>query len=143
MLIRIKRKWFTTQATIGLMTIDEDSFSCFTIEDVARAAGVKIPKETAIPADIYNVIMDLSNRHKCIMPHIMNVLDFVGVRFDIANKATQVEGCIGVGHGKDLAANAVWDSASTHKVLCQKIQAALDRGELVQLVITNEQERTI
>lgn len=138
MKIRVPRKWFTNRSTIGTATIDGDDFNFFTIEDVARAAGVKIPKETAIPAGVYPVVMDWSDRHKSIQPHIMNVPGFTGIRFDVANFAEQVEGCIAVGAGKGT--DAVWNSAQTHKILCDKIQAAINRGELVWVEITNEQE---
>jgi len=142
MLIEVKRKWFTPRATIGVLTIKDDSFSCFTIEDVARAPGVKIYGETAIPAGEYLVILDWSNRHNSIQPHIMNVPGFTGIRFDVANYAEQVEGCIAVGNGRGT--NAVWDSRSAHNVLCEKLRAAYDRGEPVCVVkITNEQERQI
>lgn len=138
MKIRIRRKWFTNRSSVGTGTIDGDDFNFFTVEDVARAAGVKIPKETAIPAGTYRVIMDQSERHQSIQPHILNVPLFSGIRFDVANFAEQVEGCIAVGAGKGT--DAVWNSKQTHKILCEKIQAALDHGELVWVEITNEQE---
>lgn len=139
MIIDIVRKFFTNRSSVGHATIENDDFEFFTIEDVARATGVKIDKETAIEADTYLVVMDFSNRHQYVMPHIMNVPLFTGIRFDIANFAEQLEGCIAVGAGRGV--NAVWNSAQVHKVLCQKIQAALDRGELVWVRITNKQER--
>lgn len=137
MKIRVKRKRFTNRSTVGILTIDNDPFSCFTIEDVARPEGVKIPRETAIQADVFPVIMDWSPRHQSIQPHILNVPMFTGVRFDVANFAEQLEGCIAVGAGR--GENAVWNSAMAHKILCSKIQAALNRGELVWVEITNEQ----
>ena len=143
MLIYIKRKKFTTRASIGNGSIKDDIFRFFTIEDVARAAGVKIPKETAIPPGEYPVIMDYSPRHQSIQPHILNVPGFTGIRFDIANYAEQVEGCIAVGASADYANNAVYSSAVTHAILCDKIQAAIDRGEAVCVVVTNEPESPI
>jgi hypothetical protein len=137
--IRVDRKWFTTRSSVGVLTIDGDPFTCFTIEDVARAPGVKIDKETAIPADTFLVVMDWSPRHSSIQPHIMNVPLFVGIRFDVANWAEQLEGCIAVGNGR--GDNAVLDSKAAHKVLCEKIQAAINKGELVWVTISNRQER--
>ena len=136
MKIIVKRHWFTTVASVGNIFIVDDDYQAFSVEDVARADGIKIPKETAIPCGVYPVTMDWSDRHQSIQPHILNVPMFSGVRFDIANYASDVEGCIGVGNGRGV--NAVWDSKSAQAALCAKIQAALDRGELVWVEITNE-----
>jgi hypothetical protein len=136
--IRIKRNRFTTRSTIGRLTIDLETFSCFTIEDVARAEGVKIPRETAIPAGVYMVVMDWSPRHRSIQPHILNVPLFTYIRFDVANYAEQVEGCIAVGAA--IGTDAVWDSKRTHAALCDKIAHAIANGEIVWLTVTNEPE---
>jgi len=136
MKILVKRNRFTTVSSIGDISIVDDDYRAFSVEDVARAAGVKIPKETAIPPGVYPVRMTWSPRYNSMQPQIMNVPMFSGVRFDVANYASEVEGCIGVGNGRGV--NAVWDSKSAQAALCAKIQAALDRGELVWVEITNE-----
>jgi hypothetical protein len=136
MKILVRRNHFTTISSIGDISIVDDDYRAFSVEDVARAAGVKIPKETAIPPGCYPVRMTWSPRHGSMQPQIMNVPMFSGVRFDVANYASEVEGCIGVGNGRGV--NAVWDSKSAQAAICAKIQAALDRGELVWVEITNE-----
>lgn len=138
MIILVTRKWFTTRSTISEITIIGDDYKAFGIEDVARPDGVKIPKETAIMAGKYPVTFDYSPRHAINMPHILNVPMFTGVRFDIANYAEQLEGCIGVGCGRGI--NAVWDSKKAHNILCEKIISALNDGEPVWVQIENKQE---
>lgn len=137
--ILVVRNRFTLLSSLGNISISNDNYRAFSVEDVARAEGVKIPKETAIQAGVYPVIMDWSNRHQSIQPHILNVPMFEGIRFDVANYARQLEGCIGVGFGRGQ--DAVWNSAKAHAVLCEKIDAAINRGELVWVDIQNRQER--
>lgn len=136
MLIEVKRHWYTVLASVGAISVKDGTYQAFSVEDVARAPGVKIPKETAIPAGTYAVQWTWSERHKEFQPQIMKVPMFSGVRFDIANTAKDVEGCIGVGHGR--GESAVWDSRSAWRELVALIKAALDRGELVWVTITNE-----
>ena len=133
------RHWFTIKSSIGVMNIRDDDYESFTIEDCARAYGVKIKKETAIEASTYRVIMDYSARHKIVKPHILNVPLFTGIRFDIANWARQIEGCIAVGNGRGK--NAVWDSRNAYIALCERIDRALARKELIWLTIENQQKR--
>lgn len=138
MKIDVVRKWFTTRASMGEISIINDPYRAFSIEDVARAAGVKIKRETAIPAGTYNVEWTWSPRHNIFLPQIMSVPMFEGVRFDKANYAEQLEGCIAVGAGR--GDNAVWDSAKAHSALCEKIEAAAKRKELIWVEIKNQQE---
>lgn len=135
----VSRKWYTLISSIGEMLIKNDPFSCFTVEDVARAPGVKIPKETAIPAGVYALKMTWSPRHNSMQPEIMNVPGFSGVRLDIANFASEVEGCIGVGCGRGV--NAVWDSKKAHQILCEKLIAAEALGIPSFIEIRDEQEK--
>ena len=46
--LKISRKEFTDQSTIGDLFID-DTYFCHTLEDMVREPGVKVPGETAIP----------------------------------------------------------------------------------------------
>ena len=136
MLIEIKRHWYTNRSTMGVLGIN-GTHTCFTLEDVARAKGVKIPKETCISAGSYNVIMDYSPRHEKIMPHILNVPLFEGVRFDIANKSVEVEGCIAVGFERFY--DLLGSSSAAYEYITKQINETFIRNEPIELVITDEQ----
>jgi hypothetical protein len=130
----LKRTIFTEISTIGELWIG-DQFECYTLEDVVREPEVKIPKETAIPYGTYEVVLDWSDRHRCLMFHIIGVRGFEGIRFDIANKPEEIEGCIAVGHTKGQ--DAVYHSTLALKILSEKLVKALCSGEKLFIEITN------
>jgi hypothetical protein len=97
MKIQIKRLHKTENSTIGEMTID-GKWECYTLEDVER--DVKIKSETAIPKGTYKVIINKSNRFKKLLPLLLNVPNFEGVRIHPGNTNHDTEGCILVGRTK-------------------------------------------
>lgn len=100
--IRIIREPSDGGATLGSMYIN-DRWVCWTLEDVIReVAGVevvawKIPGKTAIPAGHYPVRLSMSNRFKVVLPEILNVPGFSGIRIHAGNTADNTEGCVLVG----------------------------------------------
>lgn len=92
----VNRKTLKPNQTIGEFDIDGQPF-CFTCEDTVRPDGEKVQNETAIPAGRYRVRMTWSNRFKKIMPELMNVPNFAGVRIHGGNTEADTEGCILVG----------------------------------------------
>ena len=94
MKIYIKRLHKTKNSTIGEMTID-GKFECYTLEDIER--DVKIKCETAIPKGTYKVIINKSNRFKKLLPLVLNVPNFEGIRIHPGNTNHDTEGCILVG----------------------------------------------
>lgn len=139
MQIELKRHWFTEKSTSGIVKVDGTWF-CFSLEDVARADGVKIPGVTCIPLPPtdgkYKVILDLSTRFKKIMPHVLNVPLFSGIRIHPGNDEVSTEGCILV--GCERTPDHVWRSMDAFNALFIKMKEAVDRGEEIDLVITNE-----
>lgn len=112
MQITVTRKWFTGNDTTGELTIDGSDFHCFTLEDTVRDPGVKVAGETAIPAGTYDVVVDLSNRFKRFMPHVLGVPGFDGIRIHSGNTNEDTEGCIllGTERGTMDGENAVLNS---------------------------------
>lgn len=94
MIITIKRLYKSENSTIGEMTID-GKWECYTLEDKERE--VKIKSETAIPKGTYKVIINQSNRFKKLLPLLLNVPNFEGVRIHPGNTNHDTEGCILVG----------------------------------------------
>jgi len=94
MKLLLKRLHKTDNSTIGELSID-GKFECYTLEDVERKE--KVFGKTAIPKGTYEVIMTMSNRFKKMMPLLLNVPDYAGVRIHSGNKAEDTEGCILLG----------------------------------------------
>jgi hypothetical protein len=117
---------------------DGDAFIVFTGEDRLRAPGApKVFGETAIPAGTYRVILDYSTRFKRIMPHILDVPDYDGIRFHQARKAVPVEfsteGCVCVGLEKD--SEDVYDCDPALAKVIALLQQAQDAHDPVWLTI--------
>lgn len=75
--------------TIGELYINGDFFSN-TLEDKVRLLNSyedKIYGETAIPIGRYKVVLSYSNRFKRILPEILNVEFFNGIRIHEGNYA--------------------------------------------------------
>ena len=81
--------------TIGKLFIDGEYF-CYTLEDAVR--DKKIAGVTAIPAGTYRCIVNMSNRFQKLMPLLLEVPGFEGVRIHSGNKAADTAGCILVGY---------------------------------------------
>ena len=102
MKLRVDRIAFTETYTIGKLYIDGVYF-CDTLEDKYRdlSKEVKVYGETAIPTGKYKFILNLSNRFKRIMPLILNVPNFEGIRIHSGNVDTDTHGCLLVGENKE------------------------------------------
>lgn len=96
MKLTLKRNVSNSSCTIGKLYVD-GKFECFTLEDVVRT-GPKVDSQTAIPVGTYSVCIDFSNRFQRLMPHILNVPNFTGVRIHTGNTDANTDGCILVGY---------------------------------------------
>ncbi len=124
----VKRTTFTAKSTIGELWID-GGFFCYTLEDTCRGLKQtdsieeirrkKLPGITAIPSGRYQLILNYSNRFKKVMPLLINVPGFEGVRIHAGNKAEDTEGCLLLGMEK--AVDSVLKSRATFNRLIQVI----------------------
>lgn len=121
MKLHLKRLHRTDKSTIGELTID-GKFECYTLEDIER--DVKIKAETAIPKGTYKVIINQSNRFKRLMPLLLNVPNFEGVRIHAGNTNHDTEGCILV--GRNRSKDFIGQSRKAYDKLFKKMQEAKD-----------------
>ena len=124
------------KATIGLLFVDK-VFECYVLEDVVRAPGVKVPGETAIPAGKYKVVLDFSARFKRIMPHVLDVPGFDGIRVHCGNTDADTEGCLLVGQTHTVGQDHIEGSTLAYAALYPKLEIASRANEPISLEITD------
>lgn len=108
---------------------------CFTVEDVVRT-GPKVPHETAIPPGTYGVVINHSPRFGKVLPQLLDVPNFVGIRIHAGNHANpDSSGCILVGLGR--SATGVTRSRDAMNRLQPQIAEALARGQRVEIEVRN------
>ena len=132
--LKVIRKFKGSDYTIGDLYVNDNWF-CNTLEDVVRElpeecpntpkgisckCNQKIPGRTAIPAGIYKVVLSYSNRFKKIMPEILNVPHFLGIRIHSGNTQHDTEGCLLVGENK--VKGKVINSRNTYNKLMELLQ---------------------
>ena len=122
MRIEVKRLHKTQNSTIGELTID-GKFECYTLEDTEREF-VKIKGETAISKGTYKVIINESNRFKRLLPLLIGVPNFEGVRIHAGNSNHDTEGCILVGQNRSV--DYITKSRKAFDSLFKKMQKAKD-----------------
>lgn len=84
MILKLQRIREINNATIGELFID-NKLICYTLEDKVRSQ--KIKHETAIPAGTYLIEITYSSSFKKMLPLLLNVPDFVGIRIHPGNYA--------------------------------------------------------
>ena len=125
--LRLVRGPQSTKCIIGKLYWD-DRFICYTLEDVARP--VKIMHETCIPKGTYKIIVNMSNRFKKLMPLLLDVPGFEGIRIHCGNTDKDTSGCILV--GKSLAKDFIGDP----KLAFDELMQILNPGkEVLQCTI--------
>lgn len=141
--LKLKRIEFNEEYTRGILTYQNGTKICDTLEDKDRGLDdsmsfeeigfKKIPGKTAIPTGTYKIQLDIvspkySNIEKykklCQgkMPRLMNVKGFTGILIHSLNTAEESSGCIGVGIYDESHKGYLKDSFNTfikvYNILC-------------------------
>lgn len=132
--IEIRREIYTPKSTIGRLFVN-DEFECYTLEDRARPQAIKIPGATCIPAGTYWLAINFSNRFQRLMPELLQVPGFAGIRIHAGNTDADTEGCILVGErrGEDF----IGASRAAFRGLFRKLQAARAAGGEVRVAVVD------
>lgn len=134
----IWRKDEQNDRAIGDFFIDgEKTYWCLEDKDrFLETGGIKVPKETAIPRGKYKVIIDFSNRFQRMMPHVLDVPQFDGIRIHAGNTPADTEGCILIGMDYDPVQKIILKSKVAFDDFFPKLQSAINAGEEVTLEVT-------
>lgn len=138
--LKLTRMKCMDDRTIGRLDVG-DMFQYWTLEDAVREIDGalveqwKIPGETAIPKGIYKIILDFSNRFKKVLPRLLDVPGFAGVRIHSGNTPEDTEGCILIGKAFDEATGNVINSRLAMTELMYLLESTYDSGTEIELEI--------
>lgn len=138
MQIDVERLQSDEDVTIGGMMVDGE-WQCWTLEDPVRevpghpVSTWKIHGKTAIPAGRYRVEITMSARFKRVLPLLLDVPGYSGVRIHAGNTAADTEGCILVGN--ERLAKSLARSQLALAPLLSKMSEAARKGESIWLTI--------
>ena len=144
----------TKDYTIGELYVqEEDKLTqtykvCDTLEDAFRLLPKACPNtpkgssceckekvygKTCIPNGTYTVVLSYSNRFKRILPELLNVPHFLGIRIHSGNSSKDTEGCVLLG----TKSKGDWVTASrvAFNKVYKLLQAAVARKEEITITI--------
>lgn len=130
----LQREPSVNGATLGRLSVD-GVFSCWTLEDRVRAIGPKVQGQTAIPAGRYAVVITKSQRFGVMLPLLVQVPNFTGIRIHPGNTAEDTDGCILVGQSRGH--DSILGSRLALAALQPQIAGALARGQQVWIEVQN------
>lgn len=136
MQLKLNRIFKTNTFTIGELYINE-KYVTDTLEDRVRPEGEKVYGKTAIPEGTYEMVLSYSPKFKKILPEILNVPNFTGIRIHSLNKAEDSEGCIGVGEWNGKDTNWISNSRIAFNELMSLLQKAANNKEKITITINN------
>lgn len=134
--LKLNRIFLSSSATIGELYIDK-KYIADTLEDRVRPEGEKVYGKTAIPEGTYEVKLTYSPRFKKILPEILNVPNFSGIRIHTGNSSKDTEGCILVGTWDGEKEDWVGNSRIAFNELMSLLQKAADNKEKITITINN------
>jgi Family of unknown function (DUF5675) len=140
--IVLEREIRSVTTTIGRLFID-GQYECFVLEDedrglkqtmpLAEIVERKIYGKTCIPEGRYRVIINQSNRFKRLLPLLLNVPGYEGIRIHPGNTEDNTEGCLLPGRVR--RPDKVLESRLAFNQLFAKMQNAIAEGEQIFITI--------
>lgn len=130
--VEIRREIYTGKSTIGRLFLN-GKFECYTLEDCERPQGAKVAGATCIPAGSYALVINRSARFRRLLPQLLEVPGFAGIRIHPGNTDADSEGCILVGQTR--AEDFVGSSRAAFQKLFHKLQAARAAGVNIRVTV--------
>lgn len=136
MQLKLNRIFKTNTFTIGELYINEKHVMD-TLEDRVRPEGEKVYGKTAIPEGAYEMVLSYSPRFKKILPEILNVPNFTGIRIHCGNSSADSSGCILVGTWDGEKEDWISDSKIAFDELMALLEEATNNKEKITITVNN------
>jgi hypothetical protein len=130
--ITVQRETLKDDRTLGALLIDGMHFA-WTLEDAVRDA--KVQNATAIPAGVYEVIVNYSNRFARQLPMLLNVPGFTFIRIHGGNAPEHTDGCILIGKERDD--ERIWNCSGAVSELTFRIRNATTTGKVFAEILNS------
>jgi len=152
MTLRVERFGFGKDSTLSELTISNDTFSCYVIEDERRTRKVK--GETCIPVGTYEVLLKTDSpkfetKYFSRFPDIhrgmlwlQDVENFSFVYIHMGNKETHTQGCLLPNLVPQILPDGEFlggRSKPAYEAIYRRVIAAFDTGERVFVEIAERQ----
>lgn len=149
--LKLDRIFRAKTFTIGELYVN-DEYITDTLEDPVRPLpkvcpntpkGIncnckeKVYGETAIPEGTYEIKLTYSNRFKKVMPELLNVPHFLGIRVHSGNSSADVSGCILTGTWDGFTEDWISNSRVAYNKLFAMLKEASNKGEKITITIKN------
>ena len=135
--LELTRSVKTNKSTIGELTVN-GVFECFILEDkdrglrkdmpISELIVMKIKTRTAIPTGRYEIVVSFSDKFQKMLPLLLDVPAFDGIRIHPGNTDANTEGCLLP--GKTKSPDMIGSSRVAFTALFDKIKAALQREKI-------------
>lgn len=132
--LKLNRIFLGSSATIGELLVN-DKYLCDTLEDRVRLEGEKVYGKTAIPEGTYEMVLSYSPRFKKILPEILNVPNFTGIRIHCGNSSADSSGCVLVGTWDGEKEDWVGNSRIAFDELMALLEEATNNKEKVTITV--------
>ena len=134
--LTLNRIFLGSSATIGELYVDREHIAD-TLEDRVRPEGEKVYGKTAIPEGVYKVVLSYSQRFKKILPEILNVPNFTGIRMHCGNSSADSSGCVLIGTWDGEKEDWISNSKVAFNKLMSLLQKAANNKEKITITINN------
>lgn len=127
MTLRLRREPTVDGVTLGALSID-GVWCCWTLEDAIReapgqpVASWKVDRQTAIPHGTYRLRLSLSHRFDQVLPELLEVPGFSGIRIHAGNTIEDTAGCVLVGRNR-VGSNLTGSRVACHALIEQLARA--------------------
>lgn len=137
MTLRLVREIFLEDRTLSKLYINDEYF-CDVLEDTDRGLyftqplkeieKAKVYGKTAIPRGVYEIVISYSNKFQQLLPLLLNVPEYAGIRIHSGVTPEHTLGCLLPGK---LSGKVMVNSRSTFKKLFAKISEAIKKEKVI------------